>query len=171
MTTVDQDPAPTGVTDRFMQLISPRRRDRRPNAPEPRVVEDTEFIEMLMRLARALEYRACERPENLAQVLVLVQRFNEIINVAIAVNAARFALDPMMGASMAECGRVLGIKKQSASDRRAVGERIIAEREAAAGAVKFSEAKREKEAINDAASHAAEALGESYRARHLRVVA
>lgn len=171
MTTVDPPAAPASVTDRFITLIAPKQRTDKNGAPvERRVVEDKEFIQMLMRQARALEYRACQRPENLAQILLLVERFNEIINVAIAVNKERFDLDPMLGASQAECGNVLNVSKQAASKRAERGREIIARREAAAGAANFSEAKREREAIAEAARHAEQSMPE-YQARHLRIVA
>jgi hypothetical protein len=66
---------------------------------------------------------------------------------------------------MMECARLLGISKQSASERRARGTEIMSARIKAAGAVKFGEAKREKEAITAAAEHAVVSLAE-YRPRH-----
>lgn len=150
------------LSEAFVAMISPRQREGR------RVVEDAEFIAMLWRMIRALEARAIERPENLTQVVALAQRLAEVVNVAVAVNAQRFKIDPRRGASMLECGRALGIGKASISERRATGERIIAARHAAAGVTRFGEAKREREAIDAAATHAATSLTE-YRARHLRV--
>jgi hypothetical protein len=97
-------------------------------------------------------------------VLALAQRLNEVANVAIAENARRYAVDPRRGASMMECARTLGITKQSASERRRTGDRIIAERLAAAGAARFAEAARERAAIERAQAYAVASLAE-YRAR------
>ena len=68
-----------------------------------------------------------------------------------------------------ELATALGISKQSVSDRRKLGERIIAERLAAAVGIHHSEAARERAAITAAAESAAEPLA-GYRARHAAVV-
>jgi hypothetical protein len=149
----------TSAVERFSDLIRPRRRD-----PE-RVTENSDYLAMLWRMIRALEARAIDDPEVLPQVIALAQRLAEVVNVAVTVNAERFAIDPMMGASMAECARVLGISKQSASERKARGREVIDARVEAAGAVRFSEARREREAIETAAQFAVTQLAE-YRARH-----
>lgn len=130
-------------------LIAPRRRDdTRP------VVEDQDYMLMLMRMIRAAEYRATQNPEMLPQLVLGAQRLAEAANVAIAVNAERYAVNPYSAASMGECARVLGISKQSASERRARGQEVIDRRVDAAGATRFSEAARERDAVQAAAEHA-----------------
>lgn len=153
-------PAPDVLTGRFAAMIKPTRRN-----PDRPVTEDQDFVLMLWRQVRALEARAIENPELLTQCLALTQRLSEVVNVTIAANAARFAVDPRRGASMAECGRLLGISKQSASERKQRGEAVMAARIEAAGAVRFGEAKREREAVQAAAEHAVVNL-DAYRARH-----
>ncbi len=154
------------VTEALVDLIRPQRRSTNPP------VEDDQYFAMLWRLVRAAEARVIERPEGLPQLVALQQRLGEAANVVIAVNAARYGTDPRQGASMAECGRALvsperpnGISKQSASERRARGEEIIAARVAAAGATRFSEAKRERETIEAATEVGVISLAD-YRARH-----
>lgn len=156
---------PTATTDRLLAVIAPRRQ-RDPNRP---VVEDSEWLPMMWRMLRALEARAIERPENLPQILALVQRMNEIPNVVIAANAERYEIDPMKGASLKECARYMGISYQAVSQRRKLGKAVTLARIAAAGAIPFSEAKREREAIK-AAEKFAEEIREEYRPRHLKVV-
>ncbi len=165
------DNIPQTAADRFAALIGPQREGKR-------VVEDAEFLKMLWRLVRALERRTTENPEMLTQVVALAQRLAEVVNVSIAISADRYALDPHRAASMMECARVMGISKQSASERRKTGNAVIAERLDAAGAVRLdpqrqrpafehphTEAKREAAAIDAAAQHAAINLSD-YRARH-----
>lgn len=149
----------TSAAERFSALIAPRRRD-----PE-RVTEDAAFVAMLWRMVRALEARAINNPEVIPQVIALAQRLAEVTNVAISVNADRYAIDEHMGVSMAECARILGMTKQSASERRGRGRAVIETRLEAAGAVRFSEARRERAAIEQAAEYAAVNLAD-YRARH-----
>lgn len=155
------------VSDRLLEMLRTAKREPR------RIVEDAEYLAMLWRMARGLEKRTIENPQMIPQVLALVERLSEIANVAIAANAERYSIDPMRGASMMECARLMGISKQSASERRARGSRIISERIDQAGAVRFSEAHREKAAINAAAEFAQEQLSDAritqlaeYRARH-----
>ncbi len=148
--------APTAA-ERFLERIRPKRRSER-------VTEDADFCKMMMRMVRAMELRAIERPENLLQILAVVQRMNEVVNVAIAINAARYAQDPYSAASMAECAKALGISKPSASARRQIGDRIIAERLAANNVTRIDtrgrqyevspEVARETEAIERAAEAA-----------------
>lgn len=127
-----------------------------------RVTENAQFMEALWRWVRAAEVRAIEDPEMLPQLFELSKRMADAVNVAIAANAERFAIDPRLGASMAECARILGIKKQSASDRRKLGAEIINARLRKAGAVKlkYSEAKEEKQIIRDTAAKAIIGLDE-----------
>lgn len=158
----DQQPAAQTAAERFLQMITAGRRDRsRP------VVEDDAYLAMMWRQARALEARACNNPEMFPQILALVQRLREVVDVAISVNADRYAIDPRMGASAGECATVLGMAKQSASERRVRGRAVIERRLAAAGAVPFAEAKREAAARREAAEHAVTNLAE-YRGRHHR---
>jgi hypothetical protein len=163
---VSQPTSPQPLSERFRALIAPKRRtDKDGNPVERRVTENADFVAMLFRQIRALEARAIEDPEVLTQVLALAQRLAEIPNVTIAVCAERYQLDPYSAPSMAEIGRLLGITKQSASERRARGRETMDARLAAAGAVKFSEARRERSAIEAAEQHAVTSLAE-YRARH-----
>lgn len=164
MTDPNSEPA-ASVSDRFLAMVTSRRRD--PRRPP---VENEDFLLMMFRMIRAVEVRAIEDPAILVQVIALGQRLDEVVNVAIAMNADRFRIDPRRGASQGECAALLGIKKQSASERAVRGRAIVDDRLAAAGAAKFSEAAREREAINAASAHADEHLV-TYRARHLRVVA
>jgi hypothetical protein len=141
-----------------------------PKAPKvKRTVENDEFIAMMQRQIRALEIRAIDDPAILAHVLLLAQQLNEITNVVIAKSADTFAVDPFKAPSMMEIARLLGMKKQSASDRRKVGQRIIADRLALAGLGNFTAARRERAARAAAAKHAAETMPE-YTGRHLRAV-
>jgi hypothetical protein len=133
------------VSDRFTQALKPARRN-----PDKVPVEDLVYVEMLWRMIRALEFRAIENPEMLTQIYALGERLAEMINVVIATNAERFARNPHTGASMAECGRVLGITKQSASERKARGLKIIAERIREAGVVPHRDAEAEKAAVKAA---------------------
>lgn len=137
---------------RLLDALPPRRARR----DTGRVTEDADFLRMLWRLVRALEERTIERPENLPQVLALVQRFNEIVAVVVAENADRFAADPFSGASMAECGRALGVKKQTASQYRERGVRILERRLAdallAAGVTDLAARRRSTEAAREAAA-------------------
>lgn len=128
-------------------------------------ITDEEYGQFLMRAIRAWEARVIENPEMLGQNEMMIQRFKEITNVVIAANAERYALDPALGASMAECARILGISKPSASERRARGVAKMAERIDRAGAIRFSEARREREALTAAHDHAVVQLAD-YRARH-----
>jgi len=152
-----QPEAPQTLTDRFLAAV--RRR-------EPKhVVEGADYVAMLWRMVRALEVRAIDDPELLPQVVALGQRLAEIVDVTIAANAERYAVDPRLGVSAAECGRILGYKsKQVASQHRQKGKAIIAARIAAAGAIPFAERRRELEALEAAADHAVTNLAE-WRAR------
>lgn len=146
-----QHAAPT-LYRRLLAALPPRRARR----DTGRVTEDAAFLAMFWRLVRALEERTIERPENLPQVLALVQRFNEIVAVAVAENALRFAADPFSGASMAECSRALGIKKQSGSQYKERGTRILEQRLAAAldaaGVGNLDSRRRSAEAAREAAA-------------------
>ena len=152
------------LSDRFLSMLRPTARSVRKGKP-PAPIDDAEYGEFLMRAIRGWERRVIENPEMLAQNELMVQRFREITNVVIAVNAERYAVDPRRGASMLECARILGLGKAAASGRRARGVAIMAERVDRAGAVKFAEAKREREALAAAHEHAVSNLAE-YRARH-----
>lgn len=162
----DAQPSPAqSVSDRFLALITPRRRN-----PDRPPVEDHEYLEMLWRMVRALEARAANNPEMIIQMIALVERLAEAVNVAISISADRYALDPMLGASAGEIARLIGVSKQAVSQRRERGRTAMDARIEAAGGTKFSEAAREREAIAAAAQHAEQAMPE-YRARHLRAVA
>lgn len=157
------------LPERFLEVLRPPRKIRRdrktgePIAPKP-PIDDEEYGAMLMRMIRAWEARVIENPQMLAVNVVMARRFAEITNVAIAANAERYAIDERRGASMAECARILEISKPAASERRARGVAIMAERIEQAGAIRFSEAVREREAIEQSREHAVAYLAD-YLAR------
>lgn len=163
MPTLDQSDEPRTASERFLAMITPKRRN-----PDRAPVEDHEYLEMLWRMVRALEARAAANPEMIIQMIALDQRLAEACNVAIAISAERYQIDPKLGASAGEIARLMGISKQSVSERRARGRAVMDERIAAAGATRFSEAAREKAAIDKAEQHAVTSLAE-YRARHAKV--
>ena len=148
------------LSARFLAVLRPGTR-KAPKHP----IDDEDYGLFLLRAIRAWEARVIDNPELLATNEVMVARFREITNVAIAANAERYALDPRRGASMAECARILKISKPSASERRARGVAIMGERIDRAGAVRFSEAKREREQLDDARAQAVTYLSD-YRERH-----
>jgi hypothetical protein len=160
---VSTPPTAQTLSDRFAAMIAPRRRT-------DRVTENDEFMAMMYRFARAMESRVIDDPAMLLQVKKYAERVAEIPNVAIAFNAERYQLDAHAGMSVRECGDVLGISQPAASQRRKTGDAIIARRLADAGAHRFSEARREREMIDEANQEAAgiTSLAE-YKARHLRV--
>lgn len=161
----------TTLHEQFLTVLRPARDTAghrhdcgcRTCAPRPRM-DDEEFAAALLRMLRAWEVRVIENPEMLPLHLQLQQRCTEIVNVAIAVNAERFAVDPRRGASMAECARILGISKPSASERRARGVATMGDRVDRAGAARFAEAQRERAAIAAARVAAVENLSD-YRSR------
>lgn len=160
------------MVERFVRLITPAprvRKDKNGEPIEPRVTENAEYVAMIQRMIRALEARACGDAEILPMIVELQKQLGEVVDVAIATNAARFQINPHSAPSAAECGRALGIKKQSASERAKRGRLIIAQRLAAANAIPFSEARREREARERAAEIAVTALAD-YRGRHLAAV-
>lgn len=120
----------------------------------PRVTENDDFIAMMQRMIRALERRAIDDPSVLAQVIMLAQRLAEIPNVVIATSAVRYSNNPMAAPSAGEIARLLGMTKQSASDRRKIGDRILTDR--ALGEVPMSQ--RERAARTRAARHAEDTL-------------
>lgn len=148
------------LSARFLAVLRPGTR-KAPKHP----IDDEDYGLFLMRAIRAWEARVINNPELLAQNETMLQRFREITNVAIAANAERYALDPRRGASMAECARILGISKPSASERRARGVATMADRIDRAGAIRFSEAKREREQLAQAHEQAVTYLSD-YRERH-----
>jgi len=142
---------------------------------EPRnVTEDEQYVAMLWRMARGLERRTIANPELLTQVAALAQRLSEVVNVALYASAVQYDTDPYAAASMGECARAMGITRQSASDRKAIGRATVEARlEPARLGQRFAEAKREREAIAAAAAHAAEQMPQYHakhtEGRHLRV--
>lgn len=91
-------------------------------------IENGDFIAMLQRMIRALEIRAMEDPSVLAEVMMLAQRLAEVPNVVIASSAARYALDRYASPSAGEIAGMLGMTKQSVSERRKIGDRTMMER-------------------------------------------
>jgi hypothetical protein len=158
---------PQTAAERLAALIRPEKEPKRK-------IEHTDFLKMMWRMARALELRAIDDPQILLQVLALVQRLDEIVNVAIAVNADRYALNKFSGASMAECARALQMSDPAASKRRKKGNEIILRRLDAAGAVDMtnkrnrkttSEAAREASAIKEAQNEAVTRLADYIKRR------
>lgn len=142
---MDTPRALSNLTDRLMARLKPQPKEQsKPSRREPRITEDAQFLAMMWRMVRALEARSIERPENLLQVLALVQRFEEIVNVTIATNAERYHRDPRLGASMKECARIMGISAPSASKRKALGEKIIGRRLGALGIVRIDKLGRKR---------------------------
>jgi hypothetical protein len=129
-----------------------------------RVTENGDYVAMMQRMVRGLERRAIEDPSVLAEVIMLAQRLAEIPNVVIATSAARYSLDPYASPSAGEIGRLLGMTKQSAADRRRIGDRILAER--AIGEATIPQ--RERAARTRARQHAEDTLSSwLQRADHL----
>ena len=95
---------------------------------EPSKIDDEEYGLFLMRAIRAWERRVIENPEMLAQNAAMAQRLAEVMAVANAANAERYAVDPRRGASMLECARILGMSKAGASGARARGVAIMNDR-------------------------------------------
>jgi hypothetical protein len=166
MTSPQHAAASTPLVDRFLSAV----RRRQPK----HVTENFSFVAMLWRQLRALEFRAIDDPELLPQLVAMGQRLDEMVDVVIASNALRYDTNPSLGASAAECGRILGHKsKQTTSYHTIKGRAIIARREQLAGAVPIndkgnpeysSEARRERAAIELAAEHAVTTLAD-WRAR------
>ena len=138
--------------------------------PRPTVETDA-FIGSMQRMIRRLEERAIDDPACIAQVVMLAQRLAEVVNVTIAKSADAYALNPHAAPSMIECASILGISKQSASDRRRIGREIIAKRHAALGVADMTVAKLERKAREAAAQYAAEKMPEwTERRAQLRAV-
>lgn len=147
------------LSERFLAVLRPSKRQPK------HAIDDQEYGAFLMRAIRGWEARVISNPEMLKQNEKIVERIREITNVAIASNAERYAVDPASGASMLECARILGIGKATVSERRGNGMKIMADRVGRAGAVRFSEAQRERELLTEARQEAVAYL-DDYRARH-----
>ena len=130
-----------------------------------RVTENHDYVAMMQRMVRGLERRAVEDPAILAQVILLAQQLAEIPNVVIATSAVRYGHNPYAAPSAGEIARLLGMSKQSASERRKTGDRIIAER--AMGIETMSQ--RDRAARTKAANHAAEQMADWLQRRDSRV--
>jgi type IV secretory pathway TrbL component len=137
----------------------------------PRVTENDDYIAFVQRVVRGLEKRAIEDPAILAHVLMVAQQLSEIANVVVATSAARYKLDPYASPSMGECAAVLGITKQSASDRRKIGDKILAERLVASQQENYSRARAEFAARQRAAAYAAQKMPEWARRLHEQISA
>lgn len=101
---------------------------RRADARAQRTTENDDYVAFAQRVVRGLERRAIEDPAMLAQIILIAQQLAEAPNVVIATCAARYSSDPYSAPSAGEIARLLGMTKQSASDRRKIGDRIIFER-------------------------------------------
>jgi hypothetical protein len=126
-----------------------------------RVTENDDFIAMIQRMIRALENRAIDDPAILAQVIMLAQRLAEVPNVVIAKSSAAYSIDPRRAPSMGEIADLLGMKKQSASDRKKIGERILFERSMGEDTIP----QRERAARTRAARHAEDTMADWFARR------
>jgi len=154
--------APAVRLDKTGQPLAPR-------APK-QVTENDKYIAMMQRMIRGLETRAINDPAMLAQVLLLAQRLAEIVPVVVATSHDAYAVDPRLAPSMIECAALLGITKQSASERRHKGDKIIAARLAEHGLKSMSIAARERAARERAAAYAAQVMPKYHAVRYLRAV-
>lgn len=156
-----QPEQPMSAADKLMEEIKSKRKAKND-------IDNQEFVRFVMRMARVIERRGIGDPGILPLVMVLVQRFDEIIDVIIAANAERYHLiGEHAGASQAECARALGMSTQAAGKRKAKGEAIIARRLAAAGVAKLAnksgsaaEVEREKKAVQEASKFVVVALAD-----------
>jgi hypothetical protein len=106
----------------FADMIKPRRRE------DSSPVEHDRYIAMLQRIIRAATSRAIDDITTLPMLVVAAQDLADSINIAVATNAARFAADPLSGASQGECAKALGITVQSCGDRKILGQIEILKR-------------------------------------------
>jgi hypothetical protein len=138
---------------------------------EPRnVTENDKFVAMMQRMIRALERRAIDDPAMLPLIVMLEKRLTEVANVVVATSAAKYGRNPLSSPSMLECAKLLQIGKSSISQRRAIGDRILAERLEAQGVTSFAAAARERKAREDARKLATEAAPKWAEVRQLRAV-
>lgn len=133
-----------------------KRIDKNGEPIAPRVTEDDQYVAFVQRAVRGLERRAIDNPAILAQVIMLAQQLAEIPNVVIATSAARYSNDPFSAPSAGELARLLKMSKQSASERRAKGDRTIFERQMGIETMP----QRERAARTRAANYADEMLAE-----------
>jgi hypothetical protein len=140
------------LSRRFLDAVRPARvtRTGKPWPAPKNVIDDADFAEFLLRMIRNWEQRVIANPEMLAQHRVIQARTSEISDVAIAINAARFAVDQRSGVSMLGCARILGVGKSDASRARARGVAIMGDRIDRAGAARFAELQRERDAVKAA---------------------
>lgn len=117
--------------------------------------ETSDLIAGVYRQLRAIEQRTWDDPQNIAQLLGLAGRIEEAVNIALYVNSVRNARDPRTGASYTETAVLLGMTRQGARKRGLLGREALRQRDIAAGAIPFAEAKRERAAIQAAAEYAA----------------
>lgn len=168
---------PLPLPDRFLAVLRPAKtatcKQRagcacRDCKPRP-AMDDADFAAALMRMLRAWGVRVTEDPENLATHKVIANYTREISDVAIAINAERYNIDPRLGVSMLGCARIMGVSRSTASEARARGVAHMAARIDRAGAARFSEAKRERQMIEEARTEPATVSEmDAYRARHAR---
>lgn len=124
---------------------------RRLKTPEAKkFYENDDFVAMLQRMHRALERRAIDDPSFLAAMILLAEQLSVSVNVVIASSAARFAMDPHAAPSAGEIAGMLGMKKQSVSERRKRGDRELFERQMGDDTM----ARRERLARDRARKHA-----------------
>lgn len=90
--------------------------------------ENDQFVSFAARIVERLEQRAHDDPSILPAIDLLAERFAEIVPVVIAQSAARYSQDPRLSPSAGEIAALMGVKKQSVSERRKKGDRIVLER-------------------------------------------
>lgn len=123
--------------------------------------ETPEIIAGIQRQIRALEERCIDDPANLAAVILLAQQLSEVVNVSIAANMAKRAAAPAaerpyVAPSGNELAALLGVKPQSITDRRKLGDRVLFERAVGEGTM----AQRDRLARTRAQQHAERELSE-----------
>lgn len=123
--------------------------------------ETPEIIAGIQRQIRALEERCIDDPAYLAAVVLLAQQLSEVVNVSIAANMAKRAAAPAaerpyVAPSGHELAALLGMKPQSITDRRKLGDRVLFERQMGEGTM----AQRDRLARTLASKHAETELAE-----------
>lgn len=90
--------------------------------------ENDRFVAMVVRMVDSLERRLMDDPSVLVDVDLLAERFAELVPAVIAYHAARYAQNPRLSPSAGEIAALMGTKKQSISERRKKGDRVLMER-------------------------------------------
>lgn len=163
------------LADRFVSVLRPAQRPGRCNeradcncrtcAPRA-AMDDEQYAEFVLRVLAGWERRVIDNPEMLTVNRRVEAAAGEIANVAIAINADRYAIDPRSGVSMLECMRILGItSKATISGRRARGVAAMKDRIDRAGAADFQSFARDRRSDVQAARAEGTIYLADYRAR------